>query len=43
MDKSEKDKYLKANDGDFYKAYFKSDEMQDEEFDELKVDETNAS
>lgn len=43
MDKSEKEKYLKANEGYFYKAYFKSDEMQDEEFDELKVDETNAS
>ena len=30
MDKSEKEKYLKANEGDFYKAFFKPEELKDE-------------
>ncbi len=38
MDKSEKDKYLKANEGDFYKAFFKFEELKDEESEESKVD-----
>ena len=42
MDKSEKDRYLKVNEGDFYKAFFKPEELKDEEPEESKVDETSA-
>ena len=37
MDKSEKDKYLKAKEGDFYKAFFKYEELKDEESEESNV------